>query len=108
MASQRHPPHGTGGAAPRDSQAASWLDGSGSGIDDSTRRRTGHQRVQQLPKNIREVIVMHLWGELTFQQIADITGGSRSSVHRLYQQGLRELRCRFESFAEFDSPGKLP
>lgn len=45
-----------------------------------------------LPVAEREVIVAHLWGGLTFEQISDLAGVSTSSAHRLYQAGLRALR----------------
>ena len=47
-----------------------------------------------LPLAEREVIVAHLWGGLTFEQIADLAGLSTSSAHRLYQAGLKALRER--------------
>jgi len=40
----------------------------------------------------REVIVAHLWGGLTFQEIAAVTGLSPSTAHRRYKSGLRSLR----------------
>ncbi len=40
----------------------------------------------------REVIVAHLWGGLTFQEIAAVTGLSSSTAHRRYELGLRTLR----------------
>lgn len=48
----------------------------------------------------REVIVAHLWGGLTFEQIAAVVGGSSSGVHRLYQAGLRALRERMGHHVE--------
>jgi RNA polymerase sigma-70 factor (ECF subfamily) len=45
-----------------------------------------------LPLEQREVIVAHLWGGLTFEQIAELTGTSASSAHRLYHGGLTALR----------------
>lgn len=92
----------------REQQAALWFETNAAGLDDSHDAAMVTEQLQQLPENVREVIVMHLWGELTFQQIAEIVGSSRSAVHRLYQQGLSQLRCRFESFAEPDSRGTLP
>jgi RNA polymerase sigma-70 factor (ECF subfamily) len=47
-----------------------------------------------LPVAEREVIVAHLWGGLTFEQIADLAGLSTSSAHRLYHAGLTALRER--------------
>jgi RNA polymerase sigma-70 factor (ECF subfamily) len=40
----------------------------------------------------REIIVAHLWGGLTFQDIAAVTGLSSSTAHRRYEAGLRHLR----------------
>ena len=50
--------------------------------------------LQQLPDQQREVIVARLWGSLTFQQIADLTESSASSVHRRWLAGLSQLRER--------------
>ena len=45
-----------------------------------------------LPDELREIIVMHLWGGLTFEQIADVLGSSASTVFRRYGTGLTRLR----------------
>jgi RNA polymerase sigma-70 factor (ECF subfamily) len=45
-----------------------------------------------IPVEEREVIVAHIWGGLTFTQIADLVGASSSTVHRRYQSGLTNLR----------------
>jgi RNA polymerase sigma-70 factor (ECF subfamily) len=47
-----------------------------------------------LPIAQREVIVAHLWGGLTFAQIAELAGTSASSAHRLYHTGLTNIRER--------------
>jgi RNA polymerase sigma-70 factor (ECF subfamily) len=47
-----------------------------------------------LPIEKREIIVAHIWGGLTFDQIAEMVGFSTSSTHRLYQAGLAVLRER--------------
>ena len=52
--------------------------------------------LEQLPDLQRQLVVMHHWGELTFDQIADILGKSRSSTHRDYQSGIGALRKHFE------------
>lgn len=48
--------------------------------------------LESLSADQREVIVAHLWGGLTFQEIAAVTGLSNSTAHRRYEFGLRELR----------------
>jgi RNA polymerase sigma-70 factor (ECF subfamily) len=50
--------------------------------------------MQALPVEAREVITLHLWGGLTFAQIADVVQSSSSSSHRRYTDGLRQLRAR--------------
>jgi RNA polymerase sigma factor (sigma-70 family) len=53
--------------------------------------------LQSLPSPEREIIVMHLWGEMTFESIAKVVGGSRASVHRAFQRGLTTLKTQFNS-----------
>jgi RNA polymerase sigma factor (sigma-70 family) len=48
----------------------------------------------ELPIEERETIVARLWGGLSFDEIADLTGSSTSTVHRWYQAGLIALRER--------------
>jgi len=50
--------------------------------------------LRQLPEETREVITMHLWGGLTFAEIAEVLDSSSSTVHRLYLAGLHYLRER--------------
>ena len=42
----------------------------------------------------REVIVARLWGGLSFEEIATLTGTSTSTVHRWYHSDLEALRER--------------
>lgn len=50
--------------------------------------------LRHLPVEQREVIVAHLWGGLTFEQIGLVSGMSSSKAHRLYAAGLSTLRER--------------
>jgi RNA polymerase sigma-70 factor (ECF subfamily) len=52
------------------------------------------QALEQLPIELRETIVARLWGGLSFEQIAELTGTSSSGAHRRYVAGLAELRER--------------
>jgi RNA polymerase sigma-70 factor (ECF subfamily) len=45
-----------------------------------------------LPLDQREIIIAHLWGGLTFEQIADLTGGSAATCWRRYAAGVASLR----------------
>ncbi len=46
----------------------------------------------ELPLELRETIVARLWGGLTFEEIATLTGVTASTAHRRYVAGLEALR----------------
>jgi RNA polymerase sigma-70 factor (ECF subfamily) len=48
----------------------------------------------ELPADQREAIVARLWGGLSFEEIARLSGSSASTVCRCYQRGLAALRER--------------
>ena len=45
-----------------------------------------------LPQDQREVIVLHVWGELTFSQIGDLLNASSNTVASRYRYALDKLR----------------
>jgi RNA polymerase sigma-70 factor (ECF subfamily) len=55
---------------------------------------TAAAELRSLPLEQREVIVARLWGGLTFEQIAEISGSSASTAHRLYCAGVATIRQR--------------
>lgn len=54
--------------------------------------RTAAAAMGHLPDEIREIMVAHLWGGLTFEQIAEMVGGSASTCYRRFALGLDLLR----------------
>ena len=48
--------------------------------------------LERLPAELRETIVARLWGGLTFDQIAAVSGCSASSAFRRYEAGIAALR----------------
>ncbi len=58
---------------------------------------TATAALEKLPPEQREVIVAHLWGGLTFEQIAGLVGTSPSTAHRWYVAGLATLRERLSA-----------
>ena len=48
--------------------------------------------LESLDLEYREIIVAKIWGGLTYEEIAAMTGLSRSNVHRKYQEGIKRLR----------------
>ena len=54
------------------------------------------ERLQQLPVDAREVIVLRIWAGLTLTQVATVTGVSRTTAFRRYQDALEQIRQRLE------------
>jgi RNA polymerase sigma-70 factor (ECF subfamily) len=77
-------------------EASPWFDpesGHGGGAE-AVDPDSAAEALHALPLEQREIIVAHLWGGLTFEHIADVSGCSSSTAHRLYQSGLKTLRDR--------------
>jgi RNA polymerase sigma factor (sigma-70 family) len=52
------------------------------------------EALAELPVADREVVVAHLYGRLTFEEIGNLTGASSSSAQRRYEAALNRLRER--------------
>ncbi len=52
------------------------------------------EALMELADEEREIIILHLWGGLTFRQVADVLQISAATVHRRYQGALQALRSR--------------
>lgn len=50
--------------------------------------------LEQLPEELREVVVARIWGELNFEQIGQLMGMSASSAFRRYQGALEKLKTK--------------
>jgi RNA polymerase sigma factor (sigma-70 family) len=50
------------------------------------------QKLAELPLEQREIIIAHLWGGLSFEQIAELTQSSAATCYRRYAAGLVLLR----------------
>ncbi len=50
------------------------------------------RQLKKLPGKFSEVIILKIWGEQTFQQIADTLGISLNTVASRYRYGLEQLR----------------
>lgn len=54
--------------------------------------RRAAAELAELPPETREIIVAHIWGGLTFEQIAEAVGSSAATCYRRYAAGLDTLR----------------
>jgi len=76
-------------------EAAIWFQTSAEGSgSESLDAEAASAVMQSLPLDQREVIVAHLWGGLTFEQIGDVSGCSASTAYRHYTAGLSAIRER--------------
>lgn len=48
--------------------------------------------LSQLSHQLREIVVLKVWGNLTFAEIAAVVESSPSTIHRQYQTALETLR----------------
>jgi RNA polymerase sigma-70 factor (ECF subfamily) len=60
--------------------------------DDAERRRAIEAALQQLPAEQREVLVLKIWNELTFTQIAETLGIPPNTAASRYRYALAALR----------------
>lgn len=61
-------------------------------VEQRETQRLLEQAVNALPPNYREVVSLKLWGGLTFQQIAEVTGVPMNTAASRYRYALEELR----------------
>lgn len=56
--------------------------------------RTAMSWLESLSEDQREIVAMHLWGGMSFRQIAEAIETPPSTANRIYHQALEELRNR--------------
>ena len=71
-----------------------WLS---SAADDEYLRVRMESMLRNLAPEFAEVVVLHIWGEHTFQQIADMTGNKLSTITSRYRYALQALRKELEA-----------
>jgi RNA polymerase sigma-70 factor (ECF subfamily) len=85
-------------------EAQTWFEPTeSSGLD----AETASAALQNLPIQQREIIVAHLWGGLTFEQIGELIGSSASTAHRWYTAGLSSLRERLGVACPSNPPNEI-
>jgi RNA polymerase sigma factor (sigma-70 family) len=60
--------------------------------DDALDGASAAAALELLPIHEREVIVLRLWSEMSFEEIGELIGKSTSTAHRWYETGLNALR----------------
>jgi RNA polymerase sigma-70 factor (ECF subfamily) len=64
--------------------------------DDRIDGQEATRLLAELPLDQREVVVARIWGGLTFEEMARLTGCSLPTAHRRYLAGLAALRAKLE------------
>ncbi len=72
---------------------APWL---ASSEDDSHLRQQVEALLRTLSPDFAEVVVLHIWGEHTFQQIAEMTYTNLSTVTSRYRYAMQALRKQLQ------------
>ena len=72
-----------------------WFEQGQLRVDSSMDGKRVTEALQSLEPEQRQIIVMHLWGNLSFQQIAQVMNRSRSTIHRTYQSGIQAMKRQF-------------
>ena len=68
------------------------LNGSAHAIISSDESQRLNRGIAQLPAEQREVVILHLKGEMTFREIAKLHGVSVNTIQGRYRYGLNKLR----------------
>jgi RNA polymerase sigma-70 factor, ECF subfamily len=66
-----------------------------SSLEQAEERAELEAAISALPVDQREVVTLKIWGELTFQEIAAVTGESGNTVASRYRLALAALRKEF-------------
>lgn len=55
--------------------------------------------IAKLNPRQREIVVLRVWEELSYKEIADIVGGSEDSVKMMFSRTIREIRDKYGTLA---------
>jgi RNA polymerase sigma-70 factor (ECF subfamily) len=61
-------------------------------VEDAEQAAALEASLKQLPEKYREVITLKIWGDMTFQAIADMMGISINTVASRYRYGLQAMK----------------
>ena len=81
--SQRRQKHETEAARSR----PDWF-----GPADSLLAKEAEEKLAELDASQREIVVLRIWNQLSFDEIAELTGMPKTSAFRMYSEALQELR----------------
>jgi len=74
----------------RELESRAWFE---RGTHESPRERAAMRCLSQLPPEQREVIVLKIWNQLTFENIAELLEISPNTVAGRYRYGIQKIRA---------------
>jgi len=70
-----------------------WFEGSADSVLDA---QLAEQKLRQVPLELRQVVILRIWGGLSFAQVSQIMQLSPSTVHERYASALEQMRGALE------------
>jgi RNA polymerase sigma factor (sigma-70 family) len=70
-----------------------WFESAADALIDA---RDAEAALAELPPASREIVVLRIWSDLSFAQVAEVMHMSLSTVHDRYVAALRQMRTRME------------
>ena len=58
--------------------------------------QTAQAVLESLPADQREVVVLRIWSQMSFKEIAEITANPISTIHSRYRKALEEIKKKME------------
>jgi RNA polymerase sigma-70 factor (ECF subfamily) len=80
----------------RELEARSWFE---RGAGENPAERAAMRCLAQLPIDQREVVVLKIWHEYTFEEIGELLGISPNTAAGRYRYGLQKIKLRLEGTA---------
>jgi len=62
--------------------------------NDTMPAKEAAEKLAELSENQREIVVLRIWNQLSFDEIAELTGTPKTSVFRMYSEALSDLKRR--------------
>jgi len=69
-----------------------WFESATAAVGNSAEIDEIKRGLTTLEDTTRDILVAHIWGNMTFREIADAFDVSRATAHRVYQQGIQQLQ----------------
>ncbi len=79
----------------RRQQSVARMERQASGVWASAEAAELVEKLNELSDDDRELIVAHLWGGLSLEDLSEVMNRSRASIYRDYKQALERLKCLY-------------